>query len=293
MTDRVDLQPTDADLQYWIDTFIPTPELWWWDNAAVPNQHMAARVIPRGENRNDEIAGNITWVNAYLAWRMKPDTFVVIVDHGAWFAGLSEADQRRVRERQVALGRGKCVPLTRFGADADIPSTAIVDDLVVLDRALWHSLSEQTQRSVMKAELGDWDRATSYAVPNGAPRHIADIANRFVWQEGVNCLAVTAFAITTRQQDVLQWMMPDAFEDILCAWGYTNEGNATLRSGDVVVFRSESGDIIHAAYALSPDRLLNKSGQTSFNPVAIVNPQELQEDWGEFTMSVWKRDCES
>ena len=64
MTDRIDLLPTEENFQYWMDTFLPMPELWWWDDSSIPNEADAERVIPRGKHRTDEIAGNITWVNS-------------------------------------------------------------------------------------------------------------------------------------------------------------------------------------------------------------------------------------
>jgi len=289
VTDRIDLTPTEEDFQYWMDTFVPSPGLWWWDDSAIPNEAVATRVIPRSEHRNDEISGNIVYVNAYLAWQMTAATTRIIVDDCGWLASLSAPDRRSVRERQVELNRGKCVPLDRFGNETGIPAEVIVANMVVLDQALWQSLPIQTKRSVVLHELADWDRSTSYIVPNTAPVHVAGIANRFVHQEGINCLAVTAFAISSESKHLEQWMMPEAFMAVLHAHGFARQPGTTPQSGDVMIFRNETGDIVHAVYALEEDRFLNKSGQTTFNPIAIMNFDMVLEDWSGFGVDMWRR----
>lgn len=288
MTGRTDLLPSEDDLKYWMDTFIPSPELWWWDDTPIPNESDATRVIPRGEHRNDEISGNITWVNAYLSWQMTPATKRVIVDDGTWFAGLAEPERRIAREFQVELRRGKCVPRDRFGTTTLISADAIVAGKVVLDRELWHTLPESARRSVLAHELSDWDRATTFEIPPHTPAHIANVANRFFHQEGINCLAVVAYAVSGEPEDLHQWMVPSVFEPRVRYYGYAEVDDLHPAAGDIVVFRSSGGDIVHAAYALGRDRFLNKSGQTTFNPITILDSRELREDWAEFAMSVWQ-----
>lgn len=289
MTDRILLKPTRNDIDQWIKRFVPELMLWWWDDSPIPDENLAVRVLRRSESRDDPVVRDIVTVNAFHTWAMSENVTRIIIDDGSWIASRSEEELRRASELQVRYRRGLCIPHQRLGNDAVLPDAAIVDGTVVLNQHLWASLPEVAKRAVIETELSEWDRDTAWPVPEHALAHIADISNTFVQQEGVNCLSVTAFAVTSNRDDLLQWMLPEAFLDVLRNYGYTKIGESSAQSGDVIVFRDEKGTIVHAAFAVEADRILNKNGQTSFNPVAIVDLATLREDWPNYSWELLRQ----
>lgn len=285
MTDRIQIKPTEQNLDRWMRVFVPPTMLWWWDNSPIPNAGLAIRIVPRARLGTEPLLKDIVYVNAFHSWAMSKEVSYVIVDNGEWSDNLSEDDRSRASALQVRFKRGLCPPRERFG-EVELSESTMADGRVVLDYSLWRSLADYVKRNVVEAELRDWDRDCSHAISVDTPEHIASVANSFVHREGINCLSVTAFAITARQDDLYQWMQPESFNSILRNYEYTESEAESPSAGDVIVFRDEDGNVVHAAYALGSDRILNKNGQTSFNPIAIVNLETLKEDWREYSPTV-------
>lgn len=288
MTTPLTLTPNEADILYWCQSFVPELALWWWDDSSIPLPQNAVRVIDRTRYRDDVVGGDIVYVNAFHAWVMPREVTRIVVEDGGWVASLGADEHQRASRLQVKYSRGMCIARGRLPNDIAPPAPAVVDDHVVLYPALWESLSLAARRCVIKTELPMWDRDTTSAVPAGTPGHIARIANTFVRQEGVNCLAVTAYAISGDYDLLMQWLMPEQFLSVLAQRGFREVENASIHADDVVVMK-DADRIVHAAYALQPDLLLNKNGQTSFNPIALIDIAMLRRDWRGYSLSVFRR----
>lgn len=287
MPDRIQVKPSSQDIDRWIREFVPPTTLWWWDDSSIPNADLTNRIVPRAALGNEPLLKEIVYVNAFHTWAMPKDVSHVIVDNGQWSASLPDEDRCRASALQVRFKRGLCIPVDRFG-DVKLPEWTICNGRVVLDRWLWRSLADHVKRAVIQAELPDWDSDISHTSPLRTPEHIASIANTYVQREGINCLALTAFAITARQDDLHQWMQPEVFELMLRNYEYTEIETGYPTAGDVIVFRDDEGNVVHAAYVLESDRILNKNGQTSFNPIAIVTLKTLKEDWKEYSPRIYR-----
>lgn len=285
---QIVIRPSERDFARWIQEFVPPITLWWWDDSPIPNEDLAVRIVARADSRTDELTGDIVYVNAYHAWAMPNAVTRIVVDSGDWGKSLSPTNRRLASELQVRFKRGMCIALERF-PNADPPISSVADDHLVLDHHIWSSLPEVIRRRVIETELPLWDDDISFPISHGTPRHIASIAHSFIRQEGVNCLAVTAFAIAGNHADLLQWMLPNAFSGELRNYGYAEVSGSPNQPGDVIVFRDEDGNIVHAAYVLAPDRILNKNGQSSFNPVAIAELASLEADWKGYSYVVFRQ----
>lgn len=289
MPSRISITPTQADLAAWSRSFVPTPMLWWWDDSAIPSTELALRIVDRTDVRRDPIASDIRYVNAFHSWVMPKDVTRIVVDEGIWVESLSAEERRHASDLQVRFHRGLCIQRDRFPADQVLPEAALSGDRVALDHALWMSLSEAAKLSILKTELPEWDTDTTFPIPINTPAHIAGIANSFVHLEGVNCLSVTAFAITGNRGDLEQWMFAEVFVEVLDHANYIPVGAVALQRNDVLVFRDGDGNIVHAAFALASDRILNKNGQTTFNPIAIVDLVTLKHDWANCAAEIYRR----
>lgn len=273
-------------MAHWVREFVPTTTVWWWDDSPIPQPDSAQRIVERSDGRNDPIIGDIRHVNAYLQWRIPPELRRYVIDSDNWFSSLSEDQRLKVAAMQVRLGRGLCIDTHRFGGEPDVPASSISDGKVVLSRTLWDSLPLELRRNVILSELPLWDDNTTYSLSPDTPQHIREVANCFVLQEGINCLAVTAYAISRAPEHLNQWLFPDSFHKILNEFGYREHSAAEPRAGDVILFRDGDGNTVHAGYVLAEDRILNKSGQSWFNPIAIKTHKQLLEDWSAFKPAI-------
>lgn len=262
--------------------------LWLWDDAPLPAGQIEPVVIPSTKLRKHPVTSDIRTVNAFLLWAISRDTRQVILDDGRWLASLGPDDRAAVREKQVTLNRGLCIPVERVAHGLDSLEAATFRGKLVLDRALWQSLPEQVQRHIILTELPLWDDADVRPVPAGTPPHIAAIANRFILEEGINCLAVTTYAITEDAADLHRWLQTDEFDDVLRDHGYRETADGGPASGDVLAWYGDDG-IVHACYVLGPDRVVNKSGQSSFNPIRIVDVATVEREWEEHRLVILRR----
>lgn len=282
------LSPTEDNLQYWMHTFVPPQVLWYWDDSPLPLGPVRPSVVECAVARQHQSTAAIEMVNAFHLWSRDDAVQQIIVDDDAWLPSLSAADRTRVRAAQVKWNRGLCVPRDRFPIASASLDEATFDGNVVLDNDLWSELPESVRRAVILTELPLWDDADIQDVPPGCAEHIAAIANTFVQQEGINCLAVTSYALTGSRTDLHQWMQPEQLLQILRTYGYQEHATGEHRAGDVLAWYSGS-DLIHASFVLEPDRVLNKSGQSSFNPIRIVNCTLLQRDWKGYRRVTFRR----
>lgn len=290
MADRISLRPTESDFEWWIERFVPNPMLWWWDDSDIPNESIAQRIMDRKEGRGDSLVGDITYVNSFHTWAMHEDVTRIIIDDGAWIQSLLDDERQAASDRQVRLNRGLCIPVQRFGDDIELPDSVLSNGRVVLDQALWETMQDEVKHKVVEAELADFDGDSTHRLPDGTPPHIAEIVNGFVLQEGVNCLSVAAFAVTADREDLLQWLFPAGFEGILRKYGYVDVDESIPKGGDIIVFRDDEKNIVHAAHVMEPDRILNKNGQSSFNPITITDLATLEGEWHGYGLAVYRQE---
>lgn len=266
---------------------MPGITLWLWDDAPIPNLHLAICILPREELRSDPVAGAIEMVNAFQLWAISEDAKQIILDDGSWLDSLSLDDRDGVCRKQIALNRGRCVPADRFPEFESQMEEATFDDRVVLNFQRWTNTSDANRRAVVLAELPDWDEPDAYIVPEAAPAHVLEIANRFHQQDGINCLSTVSYALTEDDSLFCTWMDQPVFRKVLKNTGYAPTAESLIISGDVVAFHDEQ-DIVHAAYALTPDRFLNKNGQSSFNPVKVIDLETLRAEWVDYSKVIYR-----
>lgn len=282
------LTPTEEELQHWMRTFVPESMLWLWDDAPLPSSTVSPQMVPRAELRHHPVTGRIDIVNAFQLWAIPHDVRDVILDDGTWFASLDDSAKAEVRRKQAMLNRGLCIPVDRLSDVEDIVCSVTFNGRVVLDHSLWTSLSEETRRNVILTELPLWDDAATWPVPSGTPDHISEIANRFVLQDGVNCFSVAAYAVTADENDLMHWMQQERFQELIDANRYEVVAGPAIEPGDVLIFLDERLPV-HAAYALTSERILNKSGQSSFNPIRVIEPAMLIQEWADYQIRILRR----
>lgn len=261
----IQLAPTDEDFAWWRKHFVPEHVLWLWDDSPIPHADQV-EIIPRADLRTHRLTSRIEMANAFITWAITSKTISIVIDDGHWRDLLSPEELDHARSLQIQLKRGLCFPSPLDGTT------------LVLDQRVWSELTDVQRNTIVRNQLADWDEPVTLPCPENAPAHIRSIANRFLMVEGANCFATVAYAVTGDDTFILRWIWQDELRRILTDAGYVESTDTTPESGDVMAI-SIDNVLVHAAFVIAPDRLLNKNGQSSFNPVWIIDFATLQREW--------------
>lgn len=277
----------DETLTYWDEHLIPDLDVWHWDDDPLAFGLSGCLVMSREDYVKHPTFQDIRYVNAFLQWKIPSEVSHVIISGPTWITHLPSEDRSRILQKQVALGRGLIMPLSFLEGVPKSVQSFIADEHIVLCHASWDRLPESTRRMLLLHEQRRWDDIECLPVPPDIPPHIRIIANTFGHVEGSNCLGTTAYCITGEAWMREFWMFQPAFLDIITRHGYSPIAVAIPEPGDVVTFTSDE-ILVHAAYCLDHDRFLNKNGQSSFNPVRVVDRAGLTADWPDAITTIYR-----
>jgi hypothetical protein len=263
-------------IRLWADELIPG-DVWYWDDSLLDLDRTGCQVLTREAYRSDPTYNTISFMNAYLEWKMPAEVTQVIVSDRAWVGILSRDDRQRVLQKQVDLKRGLVFPTAWFGELPAQLQEFVVEDQVVLGQAVWASLPPAVQHRVLLAEQRRCDEVDCYPVPDDAPPHVRAIANTFSPHEGTNCFAITAYGANADPDLLATWLTVSPIE-IVAPLGYRQVPDVEPIADDIVIFEME-GKVIHAAWCVGHDRFLNKNAQSRFAPIRIVDWKMLDAEW--------------
>jgi hypothetical protein len=172
----------------------------------------------------------------------------------------------------------------------DIPTTKLDtgEDIILLHRILWDSLSEKSQFTFLlnygalwvdeKSIWKGFSEGRKLDISNMTP-HLESMFDTFPFENGPNCLAAVATAITKNQAYKDQWMQGEELLSILEQSEYAPVDTLDYREADVFVWINQDKKPIHAAYALTENYAFNKHGQTIFNPWQILKIGDVLSSW--------------
>ena len=284
--EMIRIQPSEATLKRWADSLTTPNDVWYWDDSLADINIAGQTVLPRQEYF--EAYPDISYVNAYWHWRMPKSVRQVVVTAPSWIGSLSDGDRQRVVAIQVELDRGQIFPEKHFDRVPEVLEPYRIEGKIVLARAAWKSLDKPDQFTFLRREMLSWDDTNCFPVPSETPAHIGGIANAYGDEHGTNCLSTTAFCITARDDLRHKWMFQPEFLEILAGERYEQVDSDIGEPGDVMTF-SDNGVLVHAAWCISPDRYINKNGQSMFNPVRIVNRAMLLADWADQDVAIYRQ----
>ncbi|WP_456271110.1 hypothetical protein [Bacillus sp. AK031] len=119
---------------------------------------------------------------------------------------------------------------------------------------------------------------------------ISPFFDSFSTKNGPNCLAATAVAASNNPKLIEEWMQPERFASILKTEQYNPVSAEYLQKRDVLVWKNQQEQIVHAAYLLSAIYCFNKHGQTMFNPWQVQKAEDVIASWNheDLNMQVYR-----
>lgn len=291
---KTKIEPSEIQMKKWIENYVPSTDFFFVMEEHLPlfeKELNEVLVVPKEEFFNHASYRQIQLANSYEYWNLSKDVNYVIVASAEWMTELATSKKEMLLAIQLKMNRGLIFPLAYFSEIPIFLKENIVkdheDEFIVLCANLWEKLSFQIKENILKIYAQQWDEWLSEDVPAELPLLMKKYANTFPADGGSNCLAATLFAISHQEWMIHQWVHPQTFIEKLHRTHRLIE-TKDLLEGDVLVWKTAEGQIQHASYHIGNQLFFNKSGQTFFNPWKLIGFSELQAEWNQYSLYVYR-----
>ncbi|WP_406242540.1 hypothetical protein ACF3M2_20605 [Tissierella carlieri] len=284
------LKPSKYVIDNWILNLLPEYDIYFLKELPSDLDLNLCLPMPVNEYFDHPVYSQLEYVNAYELWRISNKANYAIIDFGNWFDDLSRANQKQVLLNQYELNRGLVVSLDWFYIDNKLLENNLIKNKVVMNRNLWESLSYQDKERFIYHYAQDWEDWNCKTVSNEIDMDIdlISIVNTFTIKEGINCLSTVLYCLTHQENILKQWVHEKTFLIALEQLGYKETRDNKIERNTVIVFKDDE-KIIHAAYIVSESLAINKSGQSKFNPIKLVDIDILIKEWNPLHYVIYRR----
>jgi hypothetical protein len=284
------LKPSKYVIDNWILNLLPEYDIYFLKELPSDLDLNLCLPMPVNEYFDHPVYSQLEYVNAYELWRISNKANYAIIDFGNWFDDLSRANQKQVLLNQYELNRGLVVSLDWFYIDNKLLENNLIKNKVVMNRNLWESLSYQDKERFIYHYAQDWEDWNCKTVSNEIDMDIdlISIVNTFTIKEGINCLSTVLYCLTHQENILKQWVHEKTFLIALEQLGYKETRDNKIERNTVIVFKDDE-KIIHAAYIVSEGLAINKSGQSKFNPIKLVDIDILIKEWNPLDYVIYRR----
>jgi hypothetical protein len=276
------LSPTQNDIDYWVETFLPAKDIYYLDdNFTLIDTEGTELLQPKDLLAHPEY-GSLAYANAYEYWKMDPARVKqVLVAVPDWFETLPMLERATLFRQQVQLERGLVFgqEVLHGHAFTKMIQHAGVDGKLVLNHYLWNRLDLNLKQQTTERVAKYWESFECEPCPENAPTWVKIRANSYVHFEGANCFGAALFAASGDAAWLEKRVWQEEFLSNLVVLGYQEVGRSDPLPGDVTVFYDDSGREAHACYQLANGLTLNKSGQTKFQALKVIGYDQVLEDW--------------
>ncbi|HSN94488.1 MAG TPA: hypothetical protein VLR89_05450 [Anaerolineaceae bacterium] len=281
----MNLSPTQKDIDYWVETFLPAKDIYYLDGSYTPSRLEGTELLPVKDLLAHLEYGNMAYTNAYEYWRMDPARVKqVLVASPDWFAALPMPERATLFRQQVQLERGLVFGLDVLHGQAfkKMIQHAGIDGKLVLNHYLWNRLELNFKQQTTERVAKHWESFECEPCPEEVPVWVKTRANSFVHFEGTNGFGAALFGASGDEAWLTKWVWQEEFLANLGSLGFQEAGHSEPIPGDVTIFYDGSGREAHACYQLSNGLVLNKSGQSKYQALKVIRYDQVLEDWKKF-----------
>ena len=277
----MNLSPTQKDIDYWVETFLPAKDIYYLDGSYAPGRLEGTELLPAEDLWAHPEYGSVAYTNAYEYWKMNPARVKqVLIAQPAWFAALPMPERAVLFRQQVQLERGLVFGLDVLHGHAfrKMIQHAGVDGKLVLNHYLWNRLDLNLKQQTTERVAKYWESFECEPCPEDAPSWVNARANSFVHFDGSTSFGAALFGASGEAAWLEKWVWQEEFIGNLASLGYQETGRSDPLPRDVTIFYDDSGREAHACYQLSNGLVLNKSGQTKYQALKVVRYAQVVED---------------
>ncbi|MED0963541.1 hypothetical protein [Bacillus paramycoides] len=306
-------------LNKWIEQFLPEYDLFFFSakNECIVKYFTSNTLfMTKQEFFNHSIFNNIDNRNSYQIWNIHKDINLICVANPNVITQLDNETRQIIFQIQLEVNSGSIYEWDFIElALQDIHSVSIRDSIlqylslysfehnskqyISMQKTLWDNLHKEFKYKFLLL------LARQFVYPNSLNEnqiktfneqfpHIAPYFNTFTTTNGPNCFASTLASIRSEHSEV-QWIITKWVHDYSFLKGLDVK-NYRLKSmsldflqpKDILVWRNEGNNIIHASYYVGDGYFFNKDGQSFFNPWQLVHINNLQDTWGKERIEVYR-----
>lgn len=276
------LSPTQKDIDYWVETFLPSKDIYYLDGSYTPGRLEGTELLPAENLLAHPEFGSMAYTNAYEYWKMNPARVKqVLIAQPDWFAALPMPERAVLFRQQVQLERGLVFGLDVLHGHAfrKMIQHAGVDGKLVLNHYLWNRLELNLKQQTTERVAKYWESFECEPCPEDAPTWVKARANSFVRFEGANAFGAALFGTSGEAVWLEKWVWQEEFIGSLTSLGYREAGRSDPLPGDVTIFYDDSGREAHTCYQLPNGLVLNKSGSSKYQALKAIRYAQVLEDW--------------
>ncbi|WP_409254107.1 hypothetical protein V1502_09485 [Bacillus sp. SCS-153A] len=297
---------TDEVLRKWRERLVPGYDILFFQNQP---DFLACRVFTPHTSQTFSLDDK----TSFATWGVSKEANYYTIINNDDFLKLAKHQKKQIIKEQWELGRGlvfseeemASLLKTRNENTFQIfEESSYVDDdknvkVYMIQRFLLRllPLEIQTHFLLNYASLWSDDRAV-YAGLYEVHRHrlqieydfLAPFLDTFSTKNGPNCLAATAAGFSRDPNIIEEWMHPDRFFNLLEQHQYFQHHCDHLKDRDVLVWKNEQEQAVHAAFLLNSRYCFNKHGQTMFNPWQVLPVEQVMKSWNQdgYRMDIYR-----
>lgn len=294
----------EQTLDKWSEIAVPNVDLFFFETIDEIRNYMPSEsfFIPRSEFNEHGSYQTIDIINSYQLWAVSKKGKYVCVAPPQLFPTIDLEKKMAILEIQKRLNRGliynwsdlqgglHSLPLSIQMDTLDKIESYLIQDeeetLIVFQKEMWSLLPKVFKRNVLSRLAESYMDEVPDLMNVKVPSSIEKYINRFPAANGPNCFAATLAAATenveAREWIITQWVHLETLLLGLEMRGYQeiDSGMDQLEPKDIVLWKNDNANIIHASFHLENGLFFNKNGQTFFNPWQIVKRETLISNWG-------------
>lgn len=280
----IKITPDEAVLIEWVGDFKFDHDVFYLteDSPASFQNHLNDAVIyTKKDFFKHTLANDIKYINNYEFWLMDAAATHIIVARNGWFETLPPKLKHRLLALQLELNRGFIYP-------GEVLSRYTFKNKTILTSNLVDQLSHRQKAEILLSGVEEEEDDIAVRIKEKMPQHIKSVANSFSAVHGSNCFGATLFAMTKNEKYLPEWVHQKPFLAGLKNNSY-KLASVEARQDDVIVWADDKGTVRHACYYLGNGLYFNKSGQKIYNPWKIVSWREMNDDWGHYGYSIYRK----
>ena len=134
----VEINPSIEVIDDWIENYVPVKDLFFLSQepSTFTIDFKDVLVIPENEFFNHDVYKQLHYMNSYEYWNIKNVLYVIVAEKD-WIELLPKDKKKLILHEQVKCHRGLIFPLTFFEHMRSVPHEYIIEEQIVIQRAMW------------------------------------------------------------------------------------------------------------------------------------------------------------
>ncbi|MFB7142256.1 hypothetical protein ACFCYN_21755 [Gottfriedia sp. NPDC056225] len=251
-------------------------------------------------NERETVDLSLDLKTSYLPWNISAKARYIAIVSNEEFLSWEEEIQKLVLREQIRLNRGYIFELDELRKGiGDIPvevqnaldTFSINIDgmkMITLQRFLWNTFPNEIRTNILLYVANmfvDMDSISDESFLNTLKCEyptVASLLNTFGSRNGPNCFGAVLIALQKDEDKITsylnKWVLPTEFYKELKNKDYVRIETDSIQSNDILIWEKDH-NTLHSCFVLSNGLVLNKQGQTMFNPYQCLPLEDVLNNW--------------